>query len=60
MTTNIKSQLTDLIVDRLNETKEHLKQQFFLEYPIKAANYLTLDNLLLKMLRKGSNKCYLL
>lgn len=40
MATNTRSQLTDLIVKRLNETKEHLKQQFFLEHPIKVARYL--------------------
>ncbi|HFE6348884.1 TPA: 2OG-Fe(II) oxygenase [Legionella pneumophila] len=46
MATNTRNQLTDLIVDRLNETKEHLKQQFFLEHPVKVARYFTLDNLL--------------
>ena len=46
MATNIRSQLTDLIVNRLNETKEHLKQEFFLEHPIKVARYFALDNLL--------------
>ncbi|CAM2771591.1 2OG-Fe(II) oxygenase [Legionella worsleiensis] len=46
MTINIRSQLTDLIVKRLNETKEHLKQEFFLEHHIKVARHFTLDNLL--------------
>ena len=46
MTTNIRSQLTDLIVKRLNEAKEHLKQEFFLEHHIKVARHFTLDNLL--------------
>ena len=46
MATNVRSQLTDLIVKRLNETKEHLKQEFFLEHPIKVARYFALDNLL--------------
>jgi Rps23 Pro-64 3,4-dihydroxylase Tpa1-like proline 4-hydroxylase len=38
--------LTDLIVQRLNESKEHLKKQFFLEHPIKVAHHFALDNLL--------------
>ncbi|KTC84211.1 2OG-Fe(II) oxygenase [Legionella brunensis] len=46
MSTNIRSQLTDLIINKLNETKEHLKQQFFLEHPIKVARHFVLDNLL--------------
>jgi Rps23 Pro-64 3,4-dihydroxylase Tpa1-like proline 4-hydroxylase len=46
MATNIRNQLTDLIVKRLSETKEHLKQEFFLEHPIKIARHFTLDNLL--------------
>ncbi|WP_367607696.1 2OG-Fe(II) oxygenase [Legionella sp. W05-934-2] len=46
MTINIRSQLKDLIVKRLNETKEHLKQEFFLEHHIKVARHFTLDNLL--------------
>ncbi len=47
MATNIRStQLTDLILKRLNETKEQLKQQFFFEHPIKVARHFTLDNLL--------------
>ena len=46
MAINIRSQLTDLILNRLNETKEQLKQQFFLEHPIKVARHFVLDNLL--------------
>lgn len=53
MTTNIRSQLTDLIVKRLNETKKHLKQEFFLEHPIKVARHFTLDNLLPNEIAEG-------
>ncbi|WP_419421356.1 2OG-Fe(II) oxygenase (plasmid) [Legionella sp. D16C41] len=42
----MKNQLTDLIVDRLNENKEDLRQQFSLEHTIKVARYFILDNLL--------------
>lgn len=41
-----KSELTDLIVNRLSEQKVLLKKQFFLEHPIKVARYFALDNLL--------------
>jgi len=40
------NQLTDLIVQRLNESKEHLKKQFSLKHPIKVARHFALDNLL--------------
>ncbi|VEH35271.1 2OG-Fe(II) oxygenase [Legionella sainthelensi] len=46
MVSNIRNELTDLILKRLNETKEHLKQQFFLEHHIKVARHFVLDNLL--------------
>lgn len=46
MMTNLRSQLADLIINRLNENKVALKQQFFFEHPIKVARYFTLDNLL--------------
>jgi len=42
----MKDQLTDLIVQRLNETKEQLKKEFFLEHHIKVARHFVLDNLL--------------
>ncbi len=42
----MKNLLTDLIVQRLNESKEHLKKQFFLEHPIKVSHHFALDNLL--------------
>jgi len=42
----MKNQLTDLIVQRLNESKEVLKKQFFLEHSIKVARHFALDNLL--------------
>jgi Rps23 Pro-64 3,4-dihydroxylase Tpa1-like proline 4-hydroxylase len=42
----MRDQLTDLIGQRLNELKEHLKKQFFLEYHTKVAHYFALDNLL--------------
>lgn len=41
-----KDQLTNLIVKKLNENKESLKQEFFHEHPIKVARHFTLDNLL--------------
>ncbi|CEG58273.1 TPA: 2OG-Fe(II) oxygenase [Legionella pneumophila] len=53
MTINIRSQLKDLIVKRLNETKEHLKQEFFLEHHIKVARHFTLDNLLPTEIAEG-------
>ncbi len=42
----MRSQLTDLILKRLNEAKEDLKQQFFFEHPIKVGRHFALDNLL--------------
>ena len=42
----MQNQLTDLIVQRLNEAKEQLKKEFFLEHPIKVARHFVLDNLL--------------
>jgi Rps23 Pro-64 3,4-dihydroxylase Tpa1-like proline 4-hydroxylase len=46
MTIITTNELTNLIVKKLNENKENLKQQFFLEHPIKVARHFTLDNLL--------------
>lgn len=42
----MQHQLTDLIIQRLNEAKEQLKQQFSKKHPIKVARHFTLDNLL--------------
>ena len=42
----MKTQLTDLIVQRLNEAKEQLKKEFHREHPIKVARFFALDNLL--------------
>jgi len=42
----MRDQLIDLMVQRLNETKDHLKNQFFMEHPIKVARHFVLDNLL--------------
>jgi Rps23 Pro-64 3,4-dihydroxylase Tpa1-like proline 4-hydroxylase len=42
----MRSQLTDLIVQRLNESKHQLKEQFYSEHPIKIARHFALDNLL--------------
>jgi Rps23 Pro-64 3,4-dihydroxylase Tpa1-like proline 4-hydroxylase len=42
----MKTQLTDLIVQRLNESKERLKKDFFQKHPIKVARHFALDNLL--------------
>lgn len=44
----MKNQLTDLIVQRLNEAKEQLKKDFNKEQPIKIARYFVLDKLLPK------------
>ncbi len=46
MTTIEKDQLTDLIVNRINETKAQLKKAFFLPHPFKVARHFTLDDLL--------------
>lgn len=42
----MKNQLTDLIVQRLNDNKAQLQQQFLHEHPIKIARHFALDNLL--------------
>lgn len=42
----METELTDLIVKRLNENKEQLKEQFFLPHPIKISRHFVLDNLL--------------
>lgn len=42
----MKKQLTELIVQRLNESKEQLKKQFFLKHHIKVARHFALDHLL--------------
>ncbi len=42
----MKNQLTDLIVQRLNESRALLKEEFFREHPIKVARFFKLDNLL--------------
>lgn len=42
----MKKELTDLILQRLNETKTQLKKDFFIEHPIKVARHFALDNLL--------------
>lgn len=44
----MKDQLTDLIVQRLNDTKEQLKKDFFFKHPIKVARHFALDDLLPK------------
>lgn len=40
------NELTTLIVKKLRENKESLKQQFFSKHPINVARHFTLDNLL--------------
>ena len=42
----MKTELTQLIVNQLNENKVQLKQQFFLEHPIQVARHFALDDLL--------------
>ena len=42
----MRKELTDLIVQRLNEAKEQLKKEFFFKHPIKVARHFALDNLL--------------
>jgi Rps23 Pro-64 3,4-dihydroxylase Tpa1-like proline 4-hydroxylase len=42
----MKKQLTDLIVQRLNESKEELKKQFLFNHPIKVGRHFALDELL--------------
>lgn len=46
MAIDTKNQLVDLIVNKLNDNKKQLKEQFFYTHPIKIARYFTLDNLL--------------
>lgn len=43
---DMNNRLTDLIVERLNESKELLNKQFFHQHPIKVAKHFVLDNLL--------------
>jgi Rps23 Pro-64 3,4-dihydroxylase Tpa1-like proline 4-hydroxylase len=42
----MKNQLIELILKRLNESKEQLKNDFLREHPIKISRYFVLDNLL--------------
>lgn len=42
----MKNQLIELILKRLNESKEQLKRDFLAEHPIKISRYFVLDNLL--------------
>lgn len=42
----MKNKLINLIVQRLNESKDYLKKQFFAEHPIKVAHHFAIDNLL--------------
>ncbi len=42
----MKNMLTDLIVQKLNENKDRLKNEFSLKHPIKVARHFALDNLL--------------
>lgn len=42
----MKDQFIDLIVQKINKSKEDLKKQFFSEHPIKVARHFALDNLL--------------
>jgi Rps23 Pro-64 3,4-dihydroxylase Tpa1-like proline 4-hydroxylase len=42
----MKTQLIELIVKRLNDSKETLKKEFLSEHPIKIARYFVVDNLL--------------
>lgn len=42
----LKDQFTDLIIQRLSETKDQLKKQFSLQHPIKVARHFVLDDLL--------------
>src|SRR3989338_11323442 len=42
----MKNQLIDLIVKKLDENKKRLKNEFFLEHPIKVARHFVLDHLL--------------
>lgn len=42
----MKHQFVDLIVQKLQNAKKNLKEQFFSEHPIKVARHFTLDNLL--------------
>lgn len=42
----MQNQLTDMIVNKLNENRQQLKNEFFREHPIKVARHFALDNLL--------------
>lgn len=42
----MQEQLTELIVQRLNDASEQMKQEFFRDHPIKVARHFALDNLL--------------
>ncbi len=42
----MKNQLIALMVQRLNESKDYLKKQFFAEHPIKIARHFAIDNFL--------------
>lgn len=42
----MKNQLTDLIVERLQEARKDLKDQFSFKHPIKVARHFALDNFL--------------
>jgi Rps23 Pro-64 3,4-dihydroxylase Tpa1-like proline 4-hydroxylase len=44
--THMKTELVNLIVKRLNESKEALKKAFFQTHPIQVARHFALDNLL--------------
>lgn len=44
--TRMKNELVELMVKRLNESKETLKKAFFQPHPIKVARHFALDNLL--------------
>ena len=42
----MKNQFIDLILQRLHESKDQLRKQFFQEHPIKVARHFALDNFL--------------
>lgn len=46
MPSDIQTELTNLILKRLSESKDELKQQFSLTHPIKVARHFTVDNML--------------
>lgn len=41
----MRDHLIDLMFQRLNATKDHLKKQFFMDHPIKVARHFVLDHL---------------